>query len=314
MVETTEGLAFAVPNSEALFTVAAVHFSYPQKQMAEPKPEDIDPDFSSQLQALFVEAEQKMEGARADLELDDDSEELSILPLAKEVSGKEIRPSPASSVEEVLSSGIRPIVKSMEALTKAQNAQSTALARMEKSTPEQLPQLFADVRQAIDQKNAVNKAMFDALYVELKGYKDAFILEVAVRPVIRDLISLFDDVTEIKRQMLSALGTEGAGGGEGAAPLLESFRHIATHVDHNLHFILEVLERLEVTQMPAGEGTLDRQVQRAVAVEKAENPGEDQSIVKINKCGFLWKERVIRPEEVVIKKWKDETAPAAPEA
>ena len=52
-------------------------------------------------------------------------------------------------------------------------------------------------------------------------------------------------------------------------------------------------------------GKLDKRSQKAVAVELTENPDEDQDIVKSNKRGFQWRERIIRPEEVVIRKWKE---------
>jgi molecular chaperone GrpE (heat shock protein) len=77
------------------------------------------------------------------------------------------------------------------------------------------------------------------------------------------------------------------------------------HMEHNLDFILEVLARLEVQKLPIGQGKLNKRTQRAVAVEMAEDPDEDMDIVRTIKCGFLWKERIVRAEEVVIKKWKE---------
>jgi len=66
-----------------------------------------------------------------------------------------------------------------------------------------------------------------------------------------------------------------------------------------------VLARLEVTMLPVGSGKLDKQTQRAVAVEMAEDPDDDGNIVRVVKRGFFWKDRVLRAEEVVIKKWKE---------
>ena len=42
-----------------------------------------------------------------------------------------------------------------------------------------------------------------------------------------------------------------------------------------------------------------------MAVEIAEDPDDDGDIVRTVKRGFLWKGRVFRAEEVVIKKWKE---------
>jgi molecular chaperone GrpE (heat shock protein) len=37
----------------------------------------------------------------------------------------------------------------------------------------------------------------------------------------------------------------------------------------------------------------------------AEDPDDDGDIVRVVKRGFFWKDRVLRAEEVVIKKWKE---------
>ena len=54
-----------------------------------------------------------------------------------------------------------------------------------------------------------------------------------------------------------------------------------------------------------GTGKLDMVTQRALAVELADDPEEDGNIVRTLKRGFMWKGRVFRPEEVVMKKWKE---------
>jgi molecular chaperone GrpE (heat shock protein) len=95
------------------------------------------------------------------------------------------------------------------------------------------------------------------------------------------------------------------------------------NVEHNVEFILEVLARLEVVLLPQSAGKLDKCKQRAVAVEATDNPDDDTLVVRIIRNGFLWNDRVLRPEEVVIKKWKGNlqmpatpqpsTAPAQPQ-
>ena len=44
---------------------------------------------------------------------------------------------------------------------------------------------------------------------------------------------------------------------------------------------------------------------RTVTVEFTEDPDQDHKVVKVVKRGFLWKDRVVRAEEVVIRKWKE---------
>ena len=204
---------------------------------------------------------------------------------------------------------LRPILQGIEAVARAQFEQVDVLDRVEKVMMHQtaVPRILAESKVALEQRNIVNRAMFEALHAELKTYKDAFLLESVLRPVIRDLISLYDDVSEIHRQLALALSTQEQRGNLAGSALMffENVAAPSNQLEHNRDSILEVLERLDVMILPAGTGKLDKQSQRAVAVEFTEDPDQDHEVVKVAKRGFLWKDRVIRAEEVVIKKWKE---------
>jgi len=47
--------------------------------------------------------------------------------------------------------------------------------------------------------------------------------------------------------------------------------------------------------MPVGAGRLDKQSQRAVALEMVDDPELDMMVVRTVKRGFIWKARVLRP-------------------
>ena len=209
---------------------------------------------------------------------------------------------------------LQPILHGLEAVARAQFEQVGLLDRVEKALSQQAgtAKVLADSKQALEQRNTVNRAMFEALHSELKSYKDTFLLEAVLRPVIRDLISLFDDISEIHRQLALALSTQEQRGGlaGGALMFFETVAAPAKQLEHNRDAILEVLERLDVTLLPSMTGKLDKLAQRAVAVEITEDPTQDYDVVKITKRGFLWKDRVIRAEEVVIKRLQDDSHPA----
>jgi molecular chaperone GrpE (heat shock protein) len=211
---------------------------------------------------------------------------------------------------------LRPILQGIEAVARAQFEQVDVLDRVEKVMMHQtaVPKILSETKQALESRNQVNRAMFEALHAELKTYKDAFVLEAVLRPVIRDLISLYDDISEIHRQLTLALTKhEERGNFVGSALILfENVMAPTNQLEHNRDSILEVLERLDVSLLPIGSGKLDKQSQRAVKVEATEDPGEDQEIIRVVKRGFMWKERIIRPEEVIIKKWKEGNIPATP--
>ncbi len=182
-----------------------------------------------------------------------------------------------------------------------------ALSRTISESIQALPKAVADLKALLEMKNGVSHSMFSALHEELKGYKDGFLLQSVYRPIIRDLVSLYDDLTEIHRQISEAVGEAGGQGEDSAVAkkLIERMRTLEMNVEHNVEFILEVLARLEVTQFPVGTGKLDKCRQRAVAVEPTDNLDDDTLVVRSVKRGFLWHERVLRPEEVVVKRYRE---------
>lgn len=234
-------------------------------------------DFSAQMQALAIEAEQ----ARG---------EKTPKPADKKIESS----SPTMALAQLL----RPLVQGMEAMMRAQGAQTSILQRLDEARNSQdgMSEVVSEARQAIEQRNAVNRAMFDALHTELKGYKDDFLRESVVRPVVRDLISLYDDTRELHRQFADAT----AQAGSAASPALQ---RLQKNLEHHVHYILEILERMDARVIPPRGGKLDKKTQKVVAREAAASPEEDLMIARSARPGFTWRERLFRPEEVVVKKW-----------
>lgn len=263
-----------------------------------------DDDISEQLKALVIEAAARPEAAPAKRSV----------PHSLPDPAPEASPKGPAVVEAP--AWVREILNGIETLNSAYNENALRLNRIEKnvSLSDQLPQLLTDSRQALEQRNVVNRVMFEALHGELKGYKDTFMLEAVLRPIMRDLVSLYDDMVEIHRQIHASIGAQESRGGlnGGALLLMENVQTMGRNIEHNVHFILEVLERMEVTMIPENTGKLDKRTQRAVAVEVAESQEQDQNIVRIVKRGFQCRDRVIRPEEVIIQKWKDGSPAANP--
>ena len=108
---------------------------------------------------------------------------------------------------------LRPMVLGLEAVSRATGENQTVLHRIEKTATEaaeaqrSLPQLIVSLEALLEQKNGVSQRMFDALHEELKGYKDGFLMESVLRPIVRDLISLYDDLSTIHRQMQECVRT-----------------------------------------------------------------------------------------------------------
>ena len=203
---------------------------------------------------------------------------------------------------------LRPLVLGLEALTRATIENKEVLSRLEVTAAMQmaLPPLMAGVQETLDKRGAINQQLFDALHEELKGYRDGFLLEVLQKPFVRDLVNLFDDLTTIRRQITHFVedGNLPAEPEQGPSPH-EFLRNLGENLDHAQDFLLEVMSRMEVARIEPMPGKLDKKNQRAISVELADTPEEDGDIVRSVKPGFAWRERVVRPEEVVVKKWKE---------
>ena len=93
-----------------------------------------------------------------------------------------------------------------QCLSSHEVAAPSASARSETPTNvAELPQIVAELRGMLEAKTGLNQSMFSALHQELKGYKDGFLLESVHRPIIRDLVSLYDDITGIQRQISATI-------------------------------------------------------------------------------------------------------------
>jgi molecular chaperone GrpE (heat shock protein) len=277
--------------------------------MSQPK-DSLDADFETQLRGLFQQAERALEQRGAESRSEPDPQvvdpQIEDDPALASAAGTSYPASTGAPLS--LPQLLRPLAQGLEAISRATNENSALLKNLDSASSarasgtKDLPQIVSELRAMLELKNGVNQSMFAALHEELKGYKDGFLLESVHRPIIRDLISLYDDTTELQRQAFAAAAEASS---VEDSPLAVRLRTLEMNLDHNLGFIIEVLARLEVTLMEPHLGKLDKRTQRAIAVELAEDPDKDGEVVRTARRGFMWAERVFRAEEVVVKKWKE---------
>ncbi len=274
-----------------------------------------DVDFDAQLRGLFQEAEQCIEDRKSAARPAKAGKRTAKSDEAVEVVVEDQALPASASLPQML----RPVLLGIQAAVRATGEQTILLqkigekldqkAEVVPAVPSVLPDLTENLRSLLDQKNGVNQKMFAALHEELKGYKDGFLLESVHKPIIRDLISLHDDLSAIHRQMQETVHDAVTAPGSIDTAVLERLKNMDMNIEHNCWFLLEVLARLEVTPITAGAGKLDMVTQRVMSVEPAEEPSQDSDIVRTLKLGFVRKGRVLRAEEVVIKRWKEELSP-----
>ncbi|HZE58858.1 MAG TPA: nucleotide exchange factor GrpE [Chthoniobacterales bacterium] len=178
--------------------------------------------------------------------------------------------------------------------------EQTVLGRLEKLEKTEQSD-FAEQFRKMDENMAalrntetVNQRLFDSLHNEMIKYRDNFLHESLQKPFIRDLVILFDDLSGLLSQFQTAI--EANSGKRGP---LGQWRD---NLENAIHSLTEILHRMEVSEIEAKE-TVDRALHKVISFEPADFAEEDGQIVMRVKRGFLWRDQVLRPEEVVAKRF-----------
>jgi molecular chaperone GrpE (heat shock protein) len=147
---------------------------------------------------------------------------------------------------------------------------------------------------ALRNTETVNQRLFDSLHDELIKYRDNFLHESLQKPFIRDLVILFDDLSGLLAQLQTAVEAN-----EGKRGALGQWRD---NLENAIHSLTEILHRMEVSEIEPKE-MVDRAFHRVISFEPADFAEEDGQIIMRVKRGFLWRDQVLRPEEVVAKRF-----------
>lgn len=171
---------------------------------------------------------------------------------------------------------------------------TVAAAKAPPASPLDLADQFQkmdDQMSALRETDSVNQRLFDSLHDELIKYRDNFLHESLQKPFIRDLVVLFDDLSTVAGQVSSAAAEKGG--------VIAQWRD---NLENGLHSLVEILHRLEVNEVEPKE-MVDRACHKVINYEPADFPEDDGRIVMRVKRGFMWRDRVLRPEEVVAKRF-----------
>lgn len=148
-------------------------------------------------------------------------------------------------------------------------------------------------------RNQNQTEMFDKIYAEMKDYKESFLLEVLHKPIIHNLIQLYDSYVSLESQLDVILHDE-----EVVSESLSQYRNNLENFRYKLE---EVLYRLDVTPYAETSKTLDRQLHKTRQTISTDDPELDKTIAEVHKIGFNWRDKVFRPEEVTIFRYSDST-------
>jgi molecular chaperone GrpE (heat shock protein) len=145
---------------------------------------------------------------------------------------------------------------------------------------------------AIRSSETVNQRLFDSLHDELLAYRDNFLHESLQKPFIHDLVHLFDDLTSLSDQLRSAATLDARG----------SISQWRDNLENAIHSLVEILHRFEVKEIEPKEN-VDRSLHKVVSYEPADFAEEEGRIVMRVRRGFFWRGKLIRPEEVIAKRF-----------
>jgi molecular chaperone GrpE (heat shock protein) len=129
---------------------------------------------------------------------------------------------------------------------------------------------------ALRSTDNVTQQLFDSLHAELRKYRDNFLHESLQKPFIHDLAILYDDLNSLAAQLRSAADERGGKRG-----------HIAQwrdNLENAVHSLVEILHRFEVHEIEPKEFVDGRIIMRV-------------------RRGFLWRGKLVRPEEVIAKRF-----------
>ena len=272
-------------------------------------------------------------------DLDFDGEMQHLVEEAESRTGSASAPSPRTERKDVLTAlgqMVRPLAAELEHIKRATADNGVLLTILNKVAQAQRtePDGYERINQQLQRLGSVesaNQKLFDALHSELKGYKDSFLFDALQRPFVRDLVAIFDDFTAVHAQIAQRLAFFEAanddmddGGAKQSRPIdpaaagataeteNDFLRMLAGNVENQVHHFLEVFLRMEVVLSQSVRGTpLDKKTHRTVGFEPTRNPAEDGQIVRSLKPGFTWRERMIRPEEVVVYRLQTDSPGAA---
>ncbi len=134
-------------------------------------------------------------------------------------------------------------------------------------------------------RDEVQQRAFDALYTELRQYKEDFIFQ-AEKPLLLDLLLFYDSLNWFQQSLLRQEMS-----GEVVA---DSFQYL---VDE----FLELLYRRDVTPME-GREHYDRETQKVIKVVYTDQAARDYTVQQVLKRGFRRADRVLRPEDIVLRR------------
>jgi len=141
--------------------------------------------------------------------------------------------------------------------------------------------------------DAVKEKAFDKLYEAMRQQGELpNILDRNIKPLLTDLILLYDNMKQFEITLSSQKSSN-------SETILQKFKYL-------LDDLSEALYRQEVIPIEGnGSGRFDSKLHKATKTEVANTQDDDFKIIDVVRQGFLWRDKVLRPQEVVIRRFEN---------
>ncbi|MEI8372621.1 MAG: nucleotide exchange factor GrpE [Planctomycetota bacterium] len=179
-----------------------------------------------------------------------------------------------------------------------------AAARLAEADREELQPTLQYLLQAVEKLqtsfndkiryDAGREAIIDRLHAEIQEYRADLVLKL-LKPMALDLINLYDDVGKMVTTNKSKV--EGSVVAQKLLALLEDFQGD----------IESFLDRNGFTSFTSPEDEFDPKRQRTLQRVSTDDPTRDRKIAERIRKGFVYEERVIRPELVIVAVYEAKT-------
>lgn len=180
----------------------------------------------------------------------------------------------------------------------ASETDATTPNSSETSPPDRLAevhQTLEGLQELFEKQISNGQQLFDALYEEMAGYKNNFMLE-EFKTVIRPLLPVYDSFVALESQLGDILDAQE----EVRSGKLTDFQQNLANTRIQL---LEALRRLDVHPYQGSREKYDPKLQEAIEVIEADTAEKDFEIKTVHRSGFYWRDEEFRPEQVTIYRY-----------
>lgn len=165
---------------------------------------------------------------------------------------------------------------------------SKEVVRLFNNQNELLQEIKGIIQNRLEYDETKEKA-FDKLYEEMRRQRElSDMIDRAIKPILTDLLLLHDTMSKFLTW---------------ADQHDMDIKMLQDHIKGLSDELIEVLYRQEVIPMDDVD-MLNPKLHRATKTVEADTIDEDFRIIDVHRRGFFWRDKVLRPQEVVIKRFK----------